>query len=71
MGSFKRRNSDWQAYGQWRRRGKVWFERHRARPNKQERLQTALADIKRIYGKNAIMTGAEYEQKISDGLDAD
>ncbi|MFC3875392.1 hypothetical protein [Neisseria musculi] len=70
MSSFRRRNSDWQAYGQWRRRAAVWF----ARPNPHTqwgRLQEAIAEIKRIHGDKAIMTGAEYEQKISDGRMAD
>ncbi len=70
MASFRRRNSDWQAYGQHRRRAGAWFARHNPH-TKWGRLQIAIAQIKRTYGEHAIMTGAEYEQKISDDLVAD
>lgn len=70
MASFRRRNSDWQAYGQHRRRAAAWFARHNPH-TKWGRLQIAIAQIKRTYGEHAIMTGAEYEQKISGGLMAD
>lgn len=62
MSSHRRRNSDWQAYGQHRRRHQVFYER-RAAQTKAGRLEDAVGRIKRQFGDDAIMTGAEYEQR--------
>lgn len=67
MSSYHRRNTDWQAYGQHRRRQRIYHNLYSPH-TKHGRLQEVIKQIKRIYGDNAIMTGAEYEQKNSDGL---
>lgn len=70
MTSLRRRNTDWQAYGQHRRRSAEWFARHNPH-TKWGQLQAAIQEIKQKYGDNAIMTGAEYEQKNTQRFMAD
>lgn len=70
MNSHRRRNQDWQAYGQHRRRQRIYHNLYSPH-TKHGRLQAAIRQIKQIYGDDAIITGAEYEQKNSDGLMAD
>lgn len=60
--SYRRRNTDWQAYGQHRRRRTIYHELYNPH-TKYSRLQAAIRRIRQTYGENAIMTGAEYEQK--------
>lgn len=68
--SYGRRNADWQAFGQHRRRQRIYHNLYSPH-TKHGRLQAVIKQIKQLYGENAIMTGEQYEQKNSERLMAD
>lgn len=57
MGSFKRRNTDWQAFGQWRQSRRRRYHKFWVKESKEEKLEEAVAEIRRKYGQDAIKRG--------------
>lgn len=72
MNSHRRRNQDWQAFGQHRRRKTKYFALCRPlnEAEKRARLEKALHDINAKYGENTIRVGKN-ENEMENGNMAD